>query len=46
MTVSLGSEIAAMIFLGALMVRYRLKTLLMWGLGLSALRFAMSGYVM
>lgn len=44
MTVAQWSEIAAMIFLGALMVRYRLKTLLMWGLGLSALRFAMSGY--
>lgn len=38
------SEVFAMIFLGFLMVRYRLKTLLMWGLGLSVLRFAMSGY--
>ena len=44
MSVAQWSEIAAMILLGALMVRYRLKTLLMWGLGLSALRFAMSGY--
>ncbi|QTN32318.1 MFS transporter [Akkermansiaceae bacterium] len=44
MTIAQWSEIAAMVFLGALMVRYRLKTLLMWGLGLSALRFAMSGY--
>lgn len=44
MTIAQWSEIAAMIFLGTLMVKYRLKTLLMWGLGLSALRFAMSGY--
>lgn len=44
MTVAQWSEIAAMLFLGALMVKYRLKYLLMWGLGLSALRFAMSGY--
>jgi MFS family permease len=44
MTVAQWSEIAAMLLLGAMMVRYRLKTLLLWGLGLSALRFAMSGY--
>lgn len=44
MTVAQWSEITAMIFLGALMVRFRLKTLLMWGLALSALRFGMSGY--
>ena len=44
MTIAQWSEIAAMLFLGALMVKFRLKILLMWGLGLSALRFAMSGY--
>lgn len=44
MTIAQWSEIAAMLLLGAMMVRYRLKTLLLWGLGLSALRFAMSGY--
>lgn len=44
MTIGQWSEIAAMLMLGTLMVKYRLKTLLMWGLGLSALRFAMSGY--
>lgn len=44
MTIAQWSEIAAMLLLGAMMVRYRLKTLLLWGLGLSAVRFAMSGY--
>ena len=44
MTIAQWSEIAAMLFLGAMMLRFRLKTLLMWGLGVSALRFAMSGY--
>jgi len=44
MTVAQWSEVAAMFFLSYLMVRYRLKTLLMWGLGLSFLRFGMSGY--
>jgi MFS family permease len=44
MTIAQWSEIAAMLLLGALMLKFRLKTLLMWGLGLSALRFAMSGY--
>ncbi|WP_411826517.1 MFS transporter [Luteolibacter sp. AS25] len=44
MTVAQWSEVAAMLSLSALMVRYRLKTMLMYGLGLSAVRFAMSGY--
>ncbi len=44
MTVAQWSEVVAMLLLGAMMVRYRLKTMLLWGLGLSALRFAMSGY--
>lgn len=44
MTVAQWSEVIAMIFLGYLMVKFRLKTLLMWGLGLSVLRFGMSGY--
>lgn len=38
------SEVLAMFLLGVMMVKYRLKTLLMWGLGLSVLRYAMSGY--
>jgi hypothetical protein len=44
MTVGQWSEIVAMLMLGTLMVKYRLKTLLMWGLGLSALRYGLSGY--
>lgn len=43
-SVAQWSEVIAMFFLGAMMVKYRLKTMLMWGLGLSALRYAMSGY--
>jgi hypothetical protein len=38
------SEVLAMFLLGVMMVKYRLKTLLMWGLGLSVLRYSMSGY--
>lgn len=44
MTIAQWTEVAAMVGLGFLMVRCRMKTLLMWSLGLSALRFAMSGY--
>lgn len=38
------SEVVAMLFLGVMMVKYRLKTLMMWGLGLSVLRYSLSGY--
>ncbi|MEP2776603.1 MAG: MFS transporter [Luteolibacter sp.] len=44
MTIAQWTEVAAMISLGFLMGKCRLKTLLMWGLGLSALRFSMSGF--
>lgn len=44
MTVAQWSEVVAMFLLGMLMVKYRLKTLLMCGLGVSVLRFGMSGY--
>ncbi|MBC7981273.1 MAG: MFS transporter [Armatimonadetes bacterium] len=44
MTIAQWSEVAAMFMLGGMMIRFRLKTLLMWGLGLSMLRFSMSGY--
>lgn len=44
MAIAQWSEVAAMLFLGVMMVKYRLKTLLLWGLGLSALRYSMSGY--
>lgn len=43
-SVAQWSEVAALFLLGAIMLKYRLKTLLMWGLGLSVLRYAMSGY--
>ncbi len=43
-SVAQWSEVAAMFLLGAMMLKFRLKTLLMWGLGLSAVRYAMSGY--
>jgi MFS family permease len=35
-------EIAAMLLVGTAMTRFRVKTVLLWALGLSALRFAMS----
>ena len=44
MTIGQASEVLAMLVLGSLMLKYRLKTLLMWGLGLSVLRFGLSGY--
>ena len=44
MSIAQWSEVAAMFFLGIMMVKYRLKTLLMWGLGLSVLRYLLSGY--
>ncbi|MES2981459.1 MAG: MFS transporter [Verrucomicrobiota bacterium] len=43
-SVAQWSEVAALFLLGAMMLKFRLKTLLMWGLGLSVLRYAMSGY--
>lgn len=42
MTVSQVLEIGCMIGLGSLLARYSVKTVLMWALGLSVLRFAMS----
>ncbi|MFK7849915.1 MAG: MFS transporter [Akkermansiaceae bacterium] len=44
MALAQWSEVAAMILLGFLMVTFRLKVLLMWALGLSVLRFGLSGY--
>jgi MFS family permease len=38
------SEVFAMFLLGAMMLKYKLKTLMMWGLGLSIVRYALSGY--
>ena len=37
-------EIAAMLLVGTAMTRFRVKTVLLWALGLSALRYAMSAH--
>lgn len=42
MTIAQVSEVAAMLVLGALMSRYRIKTMLLWALGLCAMRYGMS----
>ncbi len=42
MTVAQILEVASMLVVGAVMARYRVKTVLSWALGLSVLRFAMS----
>ncbi len=42
MTIAQVLEVASMFALGAMMTRMRVKALLMWSLGLSVLRFAMS----
>jgi nucleoside transporter len=42
MTIAQVLEVASMLLVGAAMTRYRVKTVLLWALGLSVLRFAMS----
>ncbi len=42
MTTAQGLEIVTMLMLGTLMTRYRVKTLLLWALGISVLRYGMS----
>lgn len=44
MTIAQITEIAGMLLVGAAMLRFSVKTVLLWALGLSALRFAMSGW--
>jgi len=44
MTIAQLSEIAAMCLVGGLMGRFRVKTVLLWALGLSVVRFSMSAY--
>ncbi len=44
MAIAQISEIMAMLLLGSVMVRYSVKTVLTWALGLSALRFGMSAW--
>jgi nucleoside transporter len=42
MTIAQVLEVAGMLVVGAVMTRFRVKTVLLWALGLSVLRFAMS----
>jgi len=44
MTIAQALEVASMLLIGAVMTRYRVKTVLLWALGLSVLRFSMSAY--
>jgi len=42
MTIAQASEVVSMLVLGALMSRFRIKTMLLWALGLCAMRYGMS----
>jgi MFS family permease len=42
MTVAQGLEVVSMLLVGAAMVRFRMKTVLLWALGLSVIRYGMS----
>lgn len=44
MTIAQVLEVASMLLVGAVMTRFRVKTVLLWALGLSVLRFAMSAH--
>ena len=44
MTLAQWSELVAMLLVAVVMTRYRLKTLLLWALGLSVVRYGMSAY--
>ena len=44
MTVAQFSEILAMLLVGRVMLKFRVKTVLLWALGLSVVRFGMSAY--
>jgi nucleoside transporter len=44
MTLAQLTEVVAMLLMGSVMVRFRVKVVLLWALGLSVLRFAMSSY--
>ena len=44
MTIAQVSEIVAMFFVGILMTRCRIKTVLLWALGLSVIRYGMSAW--
>lgn len=42
MTIAQALEVASLLLVGSVMTRFRVKTVLLWALGLSVLRFAMS----
>jgi MFS family permease len=44
MSVAQVLEVVSMFLVGAVMVRYRIKTVLLWALGISVLRYGMSAY--
>lgn len=44
MTLAQVSEIIAMLLVGSVMVKFRVKTVLLWALGLSVIRFSLSAY--
>jgi nucleoside transporter len=44
MAIAQVSEVMGMLVVGHVMTRFRVKTVLLWALGLSVLRFAMSSY--
>lgn len=44
MAIAQITEIAAMLLVGSMMMRYRVKIVLLWALGFSVIRFAMSSY--
>jgi len=44
MTIGQVTEIVAMMFVGMLMTRFRIKTILLWAMGLSVLRYGMSAW--
>jgi Nucleoside H+ symporter len=44
MTVAQILEVVSMLLVGSVMTRFRVKTVLLWALGLSVLRFAMSAH--
>lgn len=44
MTIAQISEVIGMLLVGQVMIRYRVKTVLLWALGLSVIRFLFSSY--
>lgn len=44
MTIAQLTEVAAMLLVGSVMMRFKVKTVLLWALGLSVVRFGMSAH--